>query len=110
MDSVEIPEDIRELAWNMVCRQSCIAVRCATQKDCRCFNALASAIAEERARCARIAADWEVPAEERSQYAHGDHYIAGLDDAGERISPTGDAGLDGLSSEGFVRKMRSEWR
>jgi hypothetical protein len=87
MDSVEIPDDLMRIATEIA--QVSVLDRA---------ERIARAILAERERCARITENLEDP----SWCNCGRNFA--------RAIRKGDAGLDGLSSEEYVRKMRSEWR
>lgn len=72
MTGERIPDDIQEEARRVVERGY----------DEGLVEAVERALLAERERAARIAEDWQ-PEEE---YLPGDHYEAGLCDAGERIA------------------------
>ena len=75
----EIPADILATARE-------VANKASLYGYAHAVNEIGRAILAERERCADIASGWEPTGDEREQYAHGSHYIAGLDDAGDRIA------------------------
>jgi hypothetical protein len=84
----ETPDDIAKEAWNVAGHIYDPTASKAAHEYVA--GLIASALLAEREaqkeRDAVIADFWETPPEERAQYSHGHHYVAGLDDAGERIA------------------------